>query len=492
MALKGEKQTMDQARGFREDRHPSESYEDILDQDTRTPPDFLRQGPVVDYGHAGIPVRNYFDPEVFAKEVEHVWLKVWQWACREEDIPNANDVFVYENVGKSVLLVRQSDGSIKAFYNSCLHRARTLVDRNGHRAELRCMYHGMTWTCAGKFKFNPIEWDFPQFKHRDMSLPELKVDCWGGFVFVNFDAEAAPLIESIGPLAEHFERYDFANRHKLIHVSKVIACNWKVAAEAFMESHHTVATHPQLAAFLGDVNSQYDMLNDYVSRHFTATGVLSPTLEGRGLGDLDILKAMAAVNNPSDDDGPSERMERGTGARDAAEAPDELPKGHNARTYSAETLRNILGAADGVDYSDKSDAEMLDALLYNFFPNQSFWAGYPPNLIYRWRPNGLDPGSSIMDVMILKPVPRGQDRPTPPAEFKLGIDQDWKEAPMLGGLAGVFAQDMNNMPFVQHGLHSSGTGVVHFGLYSEMRIRHMHDKIARMIAEGEERKNDGE
>ena len=478
---------MDHDRAFRDDRHPSESYEDILDGDTRPVPDFLRQGPVVDFGDAGVDVQNYFDPAVFAKEVEHVWLKVWQWACREEDIPKANDVFIYENVGKSIVLVRQGDGSIKAFYNSCLHRGRTLIDSNGNRVDLRCKYHGMAWTCAGKFKSNPIAWDFPQFERMDMSLPELKVDLWGGFVFINFDPDSPPLADSIGPLADHFERYDFANRRKLIHVSKVIACNWKVAAEAFMESHHTVATHPQLTPFLGDVNSQYDMLNDHVSRHFTATGVLSPTLAGRGLGDLDILKAMDAVNNPPDTeaDAAKVRSERGTGARDAAAAPDELPGGHNARTYSAEALRNILGEADGVDYSDKSDAEMLDALLYNLFPHQSFWAGYAPNLIYRWRPNGLDPESSIMDVLILKPISPGAKPSAPIAEFKLGIDQDWTEAPMLGGLARVFEQDMNNMPFVQRGLRSSGTGVVHFGRYSEMRIRHLHDKISRMIDEGE-------
>ena len=101
---------MDQQTGFRADRHPSESYEDILERDTRAIPNHLRQGPTRELGDEGVPVTNYFDADFFAKEVRHVWLKVWQWACREEDIPKANDVFVYENVGKSVLLIRQQDG----------------------------------------------------------------------------------------------------------------------------------------------------------------------------------------------------------------------------------------------------------------------------------------------------------------------------------------------------------------------------------------------
>jgi hypothetical protein len=157
--------------------------------------------------------------------------------------------------------------------------------------------------------------------------------------------------------------------------------------------------------------------------------------------------------------------------------------------YAAEAMRQALGAEDGFDYAGISDAEMLDALLYNVFPHQSFWAGHAPTLIYRWRPNGLDPETSVMDVVILKRVPEGAARPKPAAEFALGLDQDWTAAtPYLGaGLAAVFEQDMENMPAVQAGLRSSGTGVVHFGLYSEMRIRHMHQMIARMIADGEEK-----
>ena len=124
---------------------------------------------------------------------------------------------------------------------------------------------------------------------------------------------------------------------------------------------------------------------------------------------------------------------------------------------------------------------MIDALLYNVWPNMSFWAGYAPNLTYRWRPNGRDPESAIMDVMILKRVPKSGVRPAPVPVHFLREDEKWSDAPELGGLAGIFEQDMGNLPYVQEGLHASGTGMVHFGRYTEMRIRQLHRMLDRFI-----------
>jgi hypothetical protein len=130
---------------------------------------------------------------------------------------------------------------------------------------------------------------------------------------------------------------------------------------------------------------------------------------------------------------------------------------------------------------------MLDALLYNVFPNLSVWAGEGQKLTYRWRPNGLDPDSSIMDIMMLAPIPKGKPRPKPASPIELDYDDmiSDKTPPELAQLAAVFDQDFSNLPHVQTGLKASGNGEVHFGKYSEMRIRHMHHMIDRYIAEGE-------
>lgn len=456
----------------RPDRHPSESYEDILCRDTRPIPDHLRQGPVPEIGVDPVPASRYYSREYFQKEVDHVWSKIWQMACREEEIPNSGDYVIYDIVGKSFIVTRTASGEIRAYYNTCLHRGRKLVTLNGCKDEFRCPYHGMAWNTDGTFKDNPIDWDFPQWEGRDMSLPQAQVGTWGGFVFINMDPHAKPLMDTLKTLAEHFERYDFPNRYKAVHVTKVVRCNWKALAEAFMESHHSITTHPQILPFLADANSQYDIFDDFVSRQFSASGVPSPFVYDKNYTATEIIAAMSGTG--------------GGGRRPAfKEGETEVPEGVTARAFAAQQQRMTLGAEDGHDYSECSDAELGDALLYNVWPNMSFWAGYNPNLVYRWRPNGRDPESGIMDVIILKRVPKTGPRPKPVPVHELGVDDPWSQATELGGLAGIFEQDMGNLPYVQEGLHASGNGLVHFGRYSEMRIRHMHHMIERYIAAGE-------
>lgn len=460
------------AGGDRRDRHPGASYEDILNRDSRPVPEYLREGRIPEVGTTSVAASRYYDPAFFQLEARHVWSRVWQMACREEDIPTVGDYAVYEILGKSLIIVRTAPDEIKALYNSCLHRARKLVTLNGHKDEFRCPYHGIAWHCDGRFKDNPIAWDFPQWEAQDMSLPEARVDTWGGFVFINFDANAKPLMDYIEPLAQHFAPFDFANRYRAIWVSKKVKANWKVTAEAFMESHHSITTHPQILGSLSDANSQYDMPSDWVTRQFSAVGVASPFIAP--MTEQEVYDHMV---------GGGRSRRRGAPADEAA-APPPLPEGATARSFMAELTRASLIASTGHDYSHAADAELLDALLYNVFPHMSFWAGYASNLIYRWRPDGFDPEVTIMDVMILQPVPKGEPRPKPAVAHELGVDEPWSTAEEMGALAAIFEQDMGNLPYVQEGLHASGTGLVHFAKYSEMRIRHLHQMIDRYIAEG--------
>ena len=139
----------------RADRHPSESYEDILNRDTRPVPEHLRQGPAPEIGLDPVPVSRYYSPEYFQKEVDHVWTKVWQWACREEEIPNVGDYVIYEIVGKSFIVTRTAPDQIKAFYNTCLHRGGPLGEGELHGVAVTCPWHGWQYdVTTGKLVMN--------------------------------------------------------------------------------------------------------------------------------------------------------------------------------------------------------------------------------------------------------------------------------------------------------------------------------------------------
>jgi phenylpropionate dioxygenase-like ring-hydroxylating dioxygenase large terminal subunit len=439
------------------------TYKDIVRTDAIPGPDWLIADSVPDLGHDPIPATNYTSPEFFQKEIEKVWLKCWQMACREEEIPNVGDYHIYEVVGRSVLVVRTAPDEIKAFLNVCTHRGRKLETHDGCKNRFRCVFHGWEWNLDGSFRHNPWAWDFPNVDPAGLALRDIKTGLWGGFVFITFDRNAPPLEQVLSPIPDHFKDYAFEDRYIAVHVAKKYPANWKATAEAFMESHHSIATHPQFMPYLGDANSGYDVFSDYTSRQLTAMAVPSPFIDGSVLSQTDIYTAMLASSG---------RLASGEVAA--------VPEGMTARAFAAQEQRKAMTADNGYDYSTASDAEMLDPMLYNVFPNMSFWAGYTPNIVYRWRPDGVD--SSIMDIYMLRRVPKGQERPKPAPVHWLSEDEPFTAAAELGALGGVFEQDMANLPYVQEGLKMMGDEIpVQFAEYTEMRLRQLHQSLKKFI-----------
>jgi len=134
----------------------------------------------------------------------------------------------------------------------------------------------------------------------------------------------------------------------------------------------------------------------------------------------------------------------------------------------------------GHDVSFASDSEMMDALLYNAFPNWSPWAGFQPNIVYRWRP-WHDVDHCLMEVRILTRVPPGQEAPKAPAMHFLTDDEKWTEATEIGILGDVFEQDMENLPFVQQGLKGSANGEVQLANYQEIQIRQFQNTLMKYL-----------
>lgn len=441
-------------------RSPGPTVQSLLAGDTRDVPPPLLEESYEYLGSTDIDADRYLSHDFHRREVDKVWKKVWQMACREEDIPTPGDYIVYDIADISLIVVRADDSSIRAYHNACLHRGTRLCDDTGHAAQLRCPFHGFTWNLNGALTDVPGRWDFPHVSDEKFALPEALTGVWAGYVFVNPDRDAVPLRTYLGEVDKHLSPYQLQDRFKAVHVAKVVDCNWKVALEAFIESYHVIATHPQLLDYLGDSNTQYDIYTrddglPGFNRMITPQATSSPNL-GEPLEPQDVLEAMFRDFYPE-----------GIGSF-------QVPEGESARPTVAAALRDRLQQATGADLSGTSDAEIVDAIEYFVFPNFVPWAGVGAPLTYRFRPYGNDPGRCVFDIMMLYPLPAGVPKPKAEPIHWLGPDEDFSAAPELGALAAVYNQDLSNLPRVQRGLKAMTKPGVTLADYQEVRIRQFH------------------
>ena len=230
--------TMVEPRRKGDARSPGVNYQQLLDTDTRPVLDVLRWTNWSFIDDADVPITRYTTREFHELEKEKVWRRVWQMACREEDIPNVGDTCVYDICDMSILVVRSAADTIQAYWNVCLHRGRILREFDGNATELRCPFHGFCWNLDGSLKHVPCEWDFPHVDAEQYQLPQIRTGHWGGFIFVNFDDEAPTLEEYMGVIPEHFAQWDLGDRYVEVHVRKRLPANWKASADAFLEAYH--------------------------------------------------------------------------------------------------------------------------------------------------------------------------------------------------------------------------------------------------------------
>ncbi len=443
-------------------RSPGASYQDLLDGDSRPEnvPAALRWQSWSFLGDTDIPRERYTSREFYELEKAKVWSRVWQMACREEDVPEVGDTCVYDICDLSILVVRAAagDDGIKAYYNACLHRGRQLREFDGPANELRCPFHGFCWNLDGSLKQIPCEWDFPHIDKAEFSLPEVLVGTWGGFVFINMDLAAEPLEKFLGEFPDQFEKWPLEQRYKAAHVAKIFPTNWKVVQEAFMEAFHVVATHPQLLAGIGDANTAYDFSGNF-SRAITPNGTPSPHIKFTPT-EQQMFDAMTdrRLDEPSFVD---------------------IGEGATARSTTGDGGRMTMAAVLGDKADELSDAELSDSIYYTLFPNFHPWGTYN-RIVYRFRPYEDRHDMAIMECMYLEPYDQSQPKPPAVPIHWLGVDDDWLEAPELGLLSRVFNQDSFNLPKVQKGLASLRKGIT-LANYQETKIRHFHHLLTQFM-----------
>jgi len=429
-----------------------------------------REGDLIPTTQANIiPKERYVSQEFLDLEMEKLWPRVWQMACREEEVREVGDYLEYIIGDQSILVTRSAPDTIRAFYNTCPHKGTRLAAGVGNFAtgEIRCRFHAWRFELDGTNKEVVDRFDFPEsMTDAEVCLGQIKVGRWGGFVFINMDPDSESLESFLGPLPALLAPFGFEKMRYRSYRTVIIPANWKAALDDFNEGYHVQGTHPQLLRWTDDTNMKYGPLGKH--NHMGSAGEVkhdirpSPRL-GLGPGDYDERELLAVM---IDELGGLFLKEERQRVLDLKDKP--LPEGKTAMdAYNEIRVQMLRGK--GIDLGDLTDEQLLMTDDVHFFPNV-VGPIYPGSTtLFRTRPNGLDPNSAIKDLWTLEWVSPDEEREMCERKFY----PDW--AAKDWGL--VTNQDYANMAHVTAGMKSRGCKGLRLNPRQEHNVIHMHEVI---------------
>ena len=206
--------------------------------------------------------RFYIAPHILETEREKIFRRTWQLVgtldqvCGEvpagggkvekRTIADPESYFTADVAGEPVIVVRDKQGTLRAFSNVCRHRAGPIALGSGCKNVLRCQYHGWTYALDGRLIGTPDVDGVEFFDRSTMGMVPLRVEVWEDFIFVNFAQDAQSLAGYLGKIPEQARGFEFAGLKLAERRDYLIDCNWKVYVDNYLEGYHIPIAHPGL------------------------------------------------------------------------------------------------------------------------------------------------------------------------------------------------------------------------------------------------------
>jgi phenylpropionate dioxygenase-like ring-hydroxylating dioxygenase large terminal subunit len=404
-----------------------------------------------------VPKERYYDADFYQREVEQLWPRVWQMACRLEEIPRPGDFVTYEILDQSVVVVRTEDLGVTAFQNACRHRGVRVVQGRGTcEGTFTCPFHG--W-CYGPDGTNTAVTRRKAFSEHnmqrdDLDLTPVRCETWGGCAWINFDDEAPPLRQCIEPAATILDAWDVASLRAEWWYACRLPVNWKLAQEAFVEQYHVLESHPQLripARIPPRDGGPFDP-RAWVDGELQYLHTMSDGMAGMvHADDVRIAEGLRDIELPAD---PALAM-----AIWHRTLNDAVVEWHRAEGHHVPDLNQL-------------EAEGRNEPMGYVFPHWFVLPMYSSASSYRFRP--LGPEETLMEIWSLTRFAEGEGPPklTPP-ELWDHDDPRWPPIP---------AQDFSNLPRQQQGLHARGFEYMRLSETMEGHISNSHRTLDGFLA----------
>jgi choline monooxygenase len=201
-------------------------------------------------------------------EKEGIFSKEWQLAGHESELPNPGSSLCKSIAGNPILIFRDHQNAIRAYFNVCKHRGGPVDVKKGTTTVLQCQYHGWTYLPDGSLRGVP-QWDrVDLFDKKDFGLTPVHFEIWQGLIFVNISENPHPIDDVLKGISDRIspiclKPFSFHSK-----VAYPIACNWKVYADNYLEGYHIPIVHPELAKLL-DYRNYVTEADEYYSLQYS-------------------------------------------------------------------------------------------------------------------------------------------------------------------------------------------------------------------------------
>lgn len=217
-----------------------------------------------------IPGIYYYDEEIYAREMKHIFANSWQYVCHVSQLSTPGDYAVRDLGDQSVIVIRDLKGEIKAHHNVCRHRAHRLLEGTGKTGtQIVCPYHNWTYDLGGDLKSARHSDEMSGFNPAEFCLSSVRAELFCGFVFVNLNSEAPPLLDGLDELEWEIRELstDIDNLKRANCREITLNANWKNSVENYSECYHCPNQHPGLANGSLDMGSYQITVHEKFQSH---------------------------------------------------------------------------------------------------------------------------------------------------------------------------------------------------------------------------------
>ena len=386
-----------------------------------------------------VPMEPYRSAEHYALEQDRIFRRSWLMLARVEELPAPGD-FVRKEIevcGVSVILTRVKDGSVRAFHNVCSHRGNQVVlEDSGKASRFLCRYHNWAYANDGQLVGVPDQASFFNLDKKRCGLAAISCEVWEGWIFVNLASKPElTLKEFLGTFADFLTGIQYRFAANPIIVRADLDCNWKVVSDAFSESYHIPAMHPET---IGATFSSGD-------------NPFAHVLDVRFFGPH---RFVSMYGNPAYKPDPSHRVE--------------------ILAFGAPEGGSVIAAA-------QSD----DAVSFLEHPsiNPTRSSNWAMDVNHIWPNTHIDTGPGGFWTHLFWPITHNKTRHevrfySPPTET---ARQRFQQEAYVSRVIEVLLEDLSNVARVQRGLESRGKDFMQIQ-DNEVLIRHQALQVAKWVA----------